>query len=317
MSIPSTALLVAALVISSCNESAKTETETADTPTVDSVRLSVERGKYLATHVSMCIDCHSERDFNKFAGPVISGTEGKGGERFGPEMGVPGILFAKNITPAGIGDWTDAELIRAITRGITKTGDTIFPLMPYFSYSRMAEQGIKDIVAYIRTLKPIKNDSIPARKLFIPMTAALPQLPPDNLHQNVKPDPSDRVKYGQYMFTSAACSDCHTPMVKGAYDFSRMAAGGNAFDMPGFKVITSNITPDSTTGNGAWTEQMYLDNFRTNSQSDALSKNPGKLNTVMPWGYYGKMKEDDLKAIYAFLRTIQPMKNKIVVWPKQ
>ena len=75
----------------------------------------VARGKYLAEHVAICIDCHSERDFTRFAGPIKPGTFGKGGERFdGPTAGIPGVIYAPNITPAG--HWR-LERRRADARG--------------------------------------------------------------------------------------------------------------------------------------------------------------------------------------------------------
>ncbi|HPW86812.1 MAG TPA: cytochrome C, partial [Chitinophagales bacterium] len=67
----------------------------------------IARGKYLANHVAVCIDCHSTRDWSRFSGPPLSGTEGKGGDIFSRDFGFPGNFYAKNITPAGIGHWTD------------------------------------------------------------------------------------------------------------------------------------------------------------------------------------------------------------------
>lgn len=71
------------------------------------------RGEYLANHVSNCMDCHSTRDWSKYAGPVIKESLGKGGEKFSDEIspGFPGVVFAKNITPANLSSWTDGELI--------------------------------------------------------------------------------------------------------------------------------------------------------------------------------------------------------------
>jgi hypothetical protein len=74
--------------------------------------VSIERGKYMAWHVMACMDCHCKRDFSKFSGPVVPGTDGMGGERFGPEFGLPGNIYSRNITPAAIGKWTDEEIIR-------------------------------------------------------------------------------------------------------------------------------------------------------------------------------------------------------------
>src|SRR5450631_3060463 len=62
----------------------------------------VERGKYLANCVTVCVDCHSTRDWSRFLAPLIAGTAGKGGERFDNRQGFPGIYYAKNITPDGI-----------------------------------------------------------------------------------------------------------------------------------------------------------------------------------------------------------------------
>ena len=75
----------------------------------------IERGRYLANNVALCMDCHSTRDFSKYSGPIKPGTEGMGGEVMGREMGLPGIIPVKNITPAALGNWTDGEIIRALT----------------------------------------------------------------------------------------------------------------------------------------------------------------------------------------------------------
>ena len=118
----------------------------------------IARGEYLVTHVAGCIDCHSERDWTTFAGPVIPGTNGKGGEVFDEETaGVPGAVYAKNITPEGIGTWADGELIRAITTGVSKDGTALFPLMPYQAFNQLSKDDLYSMVAYIRSLKPIEN----------------------------------------------------------------------------------------------------------------------------------------------------------------
>ncbi|MBK8496970.1 MAG: c-type cytochrome [Chitinophagaceae bacterium] len=116
----------------------------------------IARGKYLAHNVSGCIDCHSQRDYKKFSGLVVNGSEGMGGEVFNEIYSIPGVVFAKNITPDtvnGIGKWTDEEIERAITRGINKNGDTLYPIMPYPYYNLMSKEDIYSIIAYLRTLK--------------------------------------------------------------------------------------------------------------------------------------------------------------------
>src|SRR5271154_3163418 len=69
----------------------------------------IEHGRYLATAVSVCMDCHSKRDYTKFSGPLVEGTLGMGGERFDQTVGLPGVFISKNITPEGIARYTDGE----------------------------------------------------------------------------------------------------------------------------------------------------------------------------------------------------------------
>ena len=111
----------------------------------------IERGAYLANHVAVCMDCHSQRDFSLFSGPPAPGTLGKGGDRFDHGMGFPGVFYAKNITPFGISDYSDGELYRLITTGVTNDGRAMFPLMPYKYYGKMDPEDIYDIIAYIRS----------------------------------------------------------------------------------------------------------------------------------------------------------------------
>jgi hypothetical protein len=135
------------------------------------------------------------------------------------------------------------------------------------------------------------------------------------LDKNIRPDPSDKVKYGEYLATLASCSDCHTPMTQQGPDFSKAFSGGFKFVSDFVNVTVSNITPDSATGIGAWTENEFVAKFKSNLAMTEKGDNPGKLNTEMPWSMYAKMKEEDLRAIYAYLRTVPPVKNKIEKWP--
>ncbi len=101
---------------------------------------NIVRGQYLANHVTVCIDCHSTRDWSKFAGPPIIGTEGKGGEVFDQSLGFPGKYVANNITPYHLKDWTDGEIFRAITTGVSKDGRALFPIMPYHNFGLLIKK---------------------------------------------------------------------------------------------------------------------------------------------------------------------------------
>jgi mono/diheme cytochrome c family protein len=186
--------------------------------------------------------------------------------------------------------------------------------MPYPHYSKMSKEDIYAVVAYLRTLKPIEG-TVPPRKFFIPASMFGP-LPSGNIEQNKIPDPADKVKYGEYITNAAACADCHTPMGPQGPDFSKVFSGGFVFDLPIMKVAVANITPDSATGIGSWTEEMFVAKFKNNASDEVTNLKPGRQNTIMPWYMYGKMKEEDLKAIYAYLRTVKSISNKVEKYPK-
>ena len=302
--------------LNSCNNDENSSTSKALKE--DSVKKVVARGEYLAYHVSGCIDCHSQRDYKQFSGPVIKGTEGMGGEVFNEIYAIPGVVFARNITPDtvnGIGKWTDEEIARTITTGINKNGDTLFPIMPYPHYNQMSKEDVYSIIAFLRTLKPNSN-KVPERKLFIPLSAAYPPLQSASLDNNVKPDVSDMVKYGAYVVNSAACMDCHTPMDKGKYIMDKLFSGGFTFNMGSFVVNSANITPDSLTGIGKWTEEMFLDKFKHYRDPAIYATNPGKVNSIMPWNLFANMDDFDIKAIYRYLRTIPPVTHLVEKYPK-
>jgi len=310
--------IIAATYNSSCNNN-KSEPQANNSE--DSLKKVLERGEYLTNHVAGCLDCHSKRDFNQYSGPIVPGSEGGGGFVFDHALldAIPGTLYGKNITPdpeTGIGTWTDDEILRAITQGINKKGDTLFSLMPYVNFNRMAKEDLMSIITYIRTLKPIKN-KVPDRQLMIPISMAYPaQALQPSVDANVRPPESDRVKYGEYLITMADCGTCHTPFVKGQPDFSKHYAGGNTFHVNNFTVNTANITSDSVTGIGTWTEERFLNKFLPYREEKAYNFNPGKENTIMPLTIYAGMKDDDLKAIYAYLHTVKPVKNLVEKYPK-
>ncbi len=268
----------------------------------------VARGEYLFKSVAVCADCHSERDFGHFAGPMVDGTLGRGGQTFGPELGLPGTLHAKNITPAGVGDWSDAELARAIFAGVSRDGEPLFPLMPYLSYGQMCEDDARSVLAYVRTLAPVEND-VPERALDFPVSALVWTMPTEARFAPC-PDRADPVATGEYLVRMASCQDCHTPMEQGTPIAGRELSGGVAITFPNGAVVrTANITPDDETGIGRWTADDFVARFRTMAQHASDPADPNGFNTPMPWPFYGTMAEEDLRAIYAFLRTVPAVRN--------
>lgn len=278
----------------------------------------IARGKYLFEAVADCDGCHSERDFSRFGGPIVPSGRGKG-FRFPDAMGLPGSVVASNITPdpeTGIGAWTDGEKIRAIREGVSRDGRALFPMMGYPRFRRMSDEDVESLVAFLNTLKPVRN-SLTKTKLAFPVSV-LVNSEPRPVGSVPAPDRSNPVRYGEYMATLAGCVECHTPMVNGRPDMARLLAGGETFQFsPTLIAVSANISPDGETGIGAWSEQRFLDTFyryRAYAEKEPPKVGPERF-TVMPWLGLTRMKEDDLKAIFAYLRTFQPVRNAVAAHP--
>ena len=273
------------------------------------------RGKYLAHSVAVCMDCHSSRDWAVFSGPLKPGSLGIGGERFDQTMNFPGAFIAPNITPHGLKDWSDGELYRAITSGVSKDGHPLFPIMPYPSYGKMATEDVYSIIAYLRSLPSVESSTAPSKAdppvNIIMHLMAMPAQPV------TIPAKSDTVAYGGYLANAAGCTECHTHMVKGKA-VGQPYAGGVEFAMPGGTVRSPNITPHAVTGIGAWTKQMFLDRFKAYAPGTfkpvPVDTTKGEMQTVMPWTMYATMTEEDLSAIYDYLKSLPAVENNVERW---
>jgi mono/diheme cytochrome c family protein len=272
------------------------------------------RGKYLSDHVVGCTTCHSKRDFTKFSGPIDPETLGAGGDAF--NLGPAGILYAKNITPAAIGSWTDGELLRAVTQGVSKDGTPLFPLMPYPHFGALDEEDIHAVLAYVRSFKAIESAPKP-RQLNFPLNMIVRTIPAANTFTK-RPSPDDKVAYGRYMTKAALCTECHTPIDEQGTPLPGMEfAGGLEILETGYRVRVANITPDANTGIGSWTEQQFVDKFKgfETPTNATLAEHERAQNTPMPMTAYAGMTREDLSAIYAYLRTLKPVVNRVDKFP--
>ena len=280
------------------------------------VKLSAEniaRGKYLVSSVVLCMDCHSARDWSKLTAPVYSDSIGAGGMKFGHEFGLPGNFYAPNLTPYNLSKYTDGELFRIITTGETREGKPLFPIMPYLTYGTLDKEDIYAIIAYLRTLPPIEKDA-PKSEPDFPLNI-IEHTIPQKAAFTKRPAATDSIAYGKYMVAMGSCADCHTTQDdKGnplpGYGF----AGGTPFKMPtGGTVRTANITPDNETGIGKWTKAQFfaaIHKYKGVSPLPAVSHND--FNSIMPYATFSRMTDQDLSAIYAYLRTVKPVKHSVV-----
>jgi hypothetical protein len=181
----------------------------------------------------------------------------------------------------------------------------------------------ESIVAYLRTLKPLP-DSVPKRDLSNQPPGRLASLYHDwtiNDIYQVLDQPLDKeLLKGKYLVTIGGCLACHTNIDVKLLAFKRdsVFAGGQLSNKPGnnFKVKSANITPDTATGIGGWTEEMFMAKFNSYRDKEAYEYDPGKYNSEMPWTIFANMTDDDIKSIYRYLRTVKPIKNKVTKWPQ-
>jgi hypothetical protein len=273
---------------------------------VDRTAARLARGEYLY-RLADCDGCHSERDYGRFGGPVVDGGTAAGQE-FPKEAGLPGTVVAPNLTPdpeTGIGTWTDGEKVRAIREGVDKDGRTLFPMMPYAEYRKMSDEDVYSLVAYLDSLPAVKRRH-PVTQLDFPVALFIKSAPQPS-GSVAHPDLSDKVKRGAYLVNVAGCRGCHTATL----------SGGEKFAGPGAVVMSANISPDESTGIGRWSEQDFVNHFaqyRDYAVNGSPKVGPESF-TLMPWLNFSQLPEEDLRAIYAYLRTVPPVRKAVETHP--
>lgn len=258
------------------------------------------RGAYLAKGVTPCLVCHSQVDPSEMWVPK-PGTEG-GGQPW-PEPALS-FVVAPNITPdreTGAGDWSDDAIARAVREGIGHDGRTLFPLMPYKKFRHMSDEDLASVVSYIRTLPPIRRQ-LPTSAIPFPIDRLINNEPEPLETAVPAPDLSTPEKRGQYIATLAVCGDCHTTMDDQNQPIAGMDfAGGNTVEIPGKpRVATANLTP-SPNGIPYYTEELFLGVIRTGHVGSR------EISDVMPWRFFRNMTDEDLKSVFAYLKTLAPV----------
>jgi mono/diheme cytochrome c family protein len=260
------------------------------------------RGRYLVVGLAGCESCHSPKDWKTHGAPNLPGMALAGQVIPIPEL--PGRIVAPNITPdpeTGGGHWSDDEIARAIREGIGHDGRTIFPMMPYAAYRQISDEDVASMVVYLRSVPPVHNP-LPPTKVNFPVNYLVRGAPEPVTEPVSGPDPADPVKRGKYL-TSIGCG-CHTPTDQGTPIRGLEYAGGDALIGPWGEVTSANITPDSS-GIGYYDENQFIQTIRTGYVKAR------KLNSIMPFGEFTNLTDDDLKAIFAYLRTLPPVKHRV------
>ncbi len=261
------------------------------------------RGRYLVTGLMGCEICHTPKDWKTHGAPNLPGMELAG--QVIPVDNLPGTIIAANLTPdpeTGAARWTDDQIARAIREGITHDGRTIFPMMPYSAYRNLSDEDAASIVVYLRSIAPVRNPLPPTRVNF-PVNYLIRGVPEPLTSPVSGPGPqSSPLERGKYLAT-VGCG-CHTPTDHKGPIPGLAYAGGEVLKGPWGEVTSANITQDAS-GISYYDEAMFLQVMRTGYVKAR------KLSSIMPFGEFDNLTDDDLKAIFAYLHSLPNVKHTV------
>lgn len=263
----------------------------------------LERGDYLTNSVTLCFYCHSEQDWSGDEPKILAGRKGAGA--LFPDEGVPGRVYAPNLTPddeTGIGRVTDEQLDKAIREGIGFDGRRLFPIMA--NYSMMSDEDLAGIIAVLRALPPVSN-KVPAREFPEPVLAGLP--PAWTVSRPVSAPAGDNpsLERGHYLAELAECAGCHTASNEMGQPRMEMAFGGGfRLKGPWGDVVSPNITFDPS-GIEYYDEALFKKVMTTGD--------PGarRLNKLMPVHIYRNMTDSDMASVFLFLQSLPHVKHRV------
>jgi mono/diheme cytochrome c family protein len=270
----------------------------------------IARGRYLARGPAHCSICHVaslEEMVRADAGEEIPM---QGGMDF--PIGPLAVLYTANLTPdvsTGIGRYTDRELFRLLRHNVKPNGRaSIAPLMPF---ANMADDDLVAIVSYLRTTAPVRHD-VPAPRWTILGKTISALARPTALQPVVghtppssAPPQGATIERGAYLANSVSnCMACHSPIDRTTGALTGPAFSGNpegelsTID-PNVMLRAPNLTRDPTGILGrVQDEEVWVGRFRA-----------GRLvpESIMPWGPFSRMSDDDLRALYRYLKSLDPV----------
>lgn len=280
------------------------------------------RGSYLANGVARCFWCHSPQTNGDPSSPKPE-TLGSG-DILDPTTPV----VAPNLTPdpeTGIGRWTDEQIVNAVRRGIAPDGRRLRGDHPAAYYSIMSDEDASALVAYLRSLRPIRNK--------LPRSARQ-----ETFGESVQPfvEPMLRraatlEERGAYLVQLGECAGCHTTTTPNGRPFRKMLLGGGrrfietrkgygyevsddgafalASDPPlgaGERIVSSpNLTSDAS-GISYYTADVFIQTLRSGKVAGVR-----QLSSAMPWIYFKHLNDEDLRAIYAYLQSVAPVRHHV------
>jgi mono/diheme cytochrome c family protein len=251
----------------------------------------VQRGEYL-TRAADCAACHTMPNGTPFAG--------------GREFKLPfGVLYSPNITPdaeTGIGQYTDAQWLRVIHRGVGRAGQHLYPAMPYPSYTKMSDDDALSIKAYLFSLPAVhaetqpNNFKFPFNQRWLMVFWNLVNNPDARL----KPDASQSAAWnrGAYLVEALGhCAECHTPR-----NFMQAKSGRQFAGAVQANWLAYNLTSDPVHGLAAWSDGA-LEEYLSTGKAPGHGPASGPMAEAVEYSLR-YLKPDDIAAMVTYLRTI-------------
>lgn len=251
---------------------------------------AVARGKYIAI-AGDCVACHTAPESkNAFAG--------------GYSISTPfGGIFASNITPdkeTGIGNWTERDFYRAVRHGKGKEGENLYPAMPYNAYVKVSDRDMHDLWMYMRSVKPVRY-AVPETNLGFPYNIRLAMMGWNLLffkNSGFKADLSRSAEWnrGAYLVEGLEhCGACHTPKNLLGGDRDAWLQGSNLSEWH-----APDITANSYTGIGGWSEQQIVDYLKLGSNHVAVASGPMAEAVTNSTQH---LSDGDLRAMAVYLKS--------------
>lgn len=254
---------------------------------------SPERGKYIFDAAG-CHGCHTEKD-----GPPLAG---------GPALKTPfGTFYAPNITPDpqhGIGQWTEADFVRALRAGVSPRGEHYFPVFPYAAYTKMTAPDIADLWAYLRSV-PAASRPSRAHEVSFPFSVRMALGPWKWLYFTAgayRPEAGKDAAWnrGAYIVEALThCGECHTP--RNAFGALQRAHWMSGARMPVGDLVASNLTPDKS-GLAGWSKADIVDALEIGTLPQGGTVG-GEMGEVVR-NSTGKLRPEDRAAIAAYLAAL-------------
>ncbi len=266
--------------------------------------IAIARGKKLVS--TLCAGCHMNQETGKLTGTKMLEAPSEFGE-----------IYSQNITQDktyGIGNWTDAEILYLLRTGVKKNGEYAPPYMA--KLPNMADEDINAIISFLRSNDPlVKADATPdtpskpafLTKLLCKIVWKPFPLPTEKINL---PDSTNTIALGKYLATNMECFSCHSADFK-TNDFLKpelsegyFAGGNKPLDREGKVILTPNLTPDKETGIGNWSKEKFIKAVRFGIVD-------GQNALAYPMTPYTLLSDTEVAAIYDYLKTIPPIKNKV------